>query len=248
MYTDEIFFYVHHVTIFKERMHSARLFFTLNCNIQGRSVSLYHLSMTSPGKPPVIGLNLHARGIRSDRRTRNRRRISFENRPSRAPGLSRTMASPRLNLAVQRVSPPLARDMRRRNPWQEVAGSSCPPGGAWITGEVDASCRGRVEGDSCQVAQLYGVCRWYVRRGPHVWNLVRVVHVRLSRHGHDTNVPLAMARTLTLSLDRKDRTKDRWKPSRMSTVPDGTDKKTWLSTVNYVILQGLRRMRVACLT
>lgn len=156
------FFYVHHVTIFKERMHSARLFFTLNCNIQGRSVSLYHLSMTSPGKPPVIGLNLHARGIRSDRRTRNRRRISFENRPSRAPGLSRTMASPRLNLAVQQVSPPLARDMRRRNPWQEVAGSSCPPGGAWITGKVDASCRGRVEGDSCQVAQLYGVCRWYV--------------------------------------------------------------------------------------
>lgn len=118
--------------------------------------------------------------------------------PSRAPGLSRTMASPRLNLAVRRVSPPLARDMRRRNPWQEVAGSSCPPGGAWITGEVDASCRGRVEGDSCQVAQLYGVCRWYVRRGPRVWNLV---HVRLSRHGHDTNVPLAMARTLTLSLD-----------------------------------------------
>lgn len=56
-------FYVHHVTIFREHMHSARLFFTLNCNIQGRSVSLYHLSMTSSGKPPVIGLNLHARKV-----------------------------------------------------------------------------------------------------------------------------------------------------------------------------------------
>lgn len=80
-----------------------------------------------------------------------------------------------------RVSPPLARDMRRRNPWQEVAGSSVPPGGAWITGEVAASCRGRVEGDSCQVAQLYGVCRWCIPRGPHVWNLVYASYMSACR-------------------------------------------------------------------
>jgi len=52
-----------------------------------------------------------------------------------------------------------------------------------------ASCRGRVEGDSCQVAAMYGVCRWYV--GPHVESHRRNRRTRPSvatrtRHGRAT--------------------------------------------------------------
>lgn len=150
----------------------------------------------------VTGLNLYARSVRSDRRTRaivallSRESVSKSAVSGSQAFRAHHGVSPRLNLAVRRVSPPLARDMRRRNPWQEVAGSSCPPpsppssvahespaksprlvGAAW---KVTA-----VKWHSYTTLRAYDVCRWFIRRSPHVWNLVRVVHVRLSRHGHE---------------------------------------------------------------
>lgn len=116
------------------------------------------------------------------------------------------MASPRLNLAVRRCHLRLRAicdegilDRRSPDPRAPPVAHESP---AKSTRLVGAAWKVTAVKWRSYTLRTYGVCRWYIRRGPHVWNLVRLVHVRLSRHGHDTNVPRAMARTLTLSVDR----------------------------------------------